>query len=92
MTKFYFAAMEPSLDGFSVFFPDVPGCASSGVTLRDAAINAQEALQCHLELTLESGFPVPEPRGDMAFSADPDAEVACYVLVRVDLPEYSVAA
>jgi predicted RNase H-like HicB family nuclease len=33
--------------GYSVFFPDIPGCTSGGDTLREAALNAEEALAGH---------------------------------------------
>ncbi len=92
MVRFYLAVLEPSDDGFSVFFPDVPGCASSGTTLREAALNAQEALQDNLSLTAEKGDPVPDPSDSLDVQVDPDVEVACYMLVGVDLPVLAEAA
>jgi predicted RNase H-like HicB family nuclease len=47
--------------GYSVFFPDLPGCTSGGATLQAAALNAEEALSGHIELMLEDGERVPEP-------------------------------
>ena len=34
--------------GYSVFFPDLPGCTSGGDTLQEAALNAEEALAGHI--------------------------------------------
>lgn len=44
----YFAVFEGDADGFSVYFPDLPGCTSAGDTFEEAASNAQEALGLHL--------------------------------------------
>ena len=46
----YVGLFETGADGtVSVFFPDVPGCASAGGTLSEAQRNAMEALSLHLE-------------------------------------------
>ena len=39
-TVFYPAIVERAGAGFSVFFPDLPGCTSAGDTLQEAALNA----------------------------------------------------
>ena len=44
----YFAVYESDAEGFSVYFPDLPGCTSGGDTFEEAANNAQEALGLHL--------------------------------------------
>jgi predicted RNase H-like HicB family nuclease len=41
-TVWYPAIIERAEDGFSVFFPDVPGCVSAGATIQEAARNAEE--------------------------------------------------
>ena len=92
MTRFYLAVLEPSAGGFSVFSPDVPGCASSGATLSEAALNAEEALHRHLELDTGSGEPIPDARDDLDVRIDPYVEVAGYTLVNVDLPVLMKAA
>jgi predicted RNase H-like HicB family nuclease len=45
--------------GYSVFFPDIPGCTSGGDTLREAALNAEEALAGHVALMAEAGQQFP---------------------------------
>ena len=40
----YPAIVERAGEGFSVFFPDLPGCTSAGRTQTEAALNAEEAL------------------------------------------------
>ncbi len=49
MTTVYCPAIiERGTHGHSVFFPDLPGCASGGDTIDEAARNTVEALRGHL--------------------------------------------
>ena len=65
----YLAVFEPSTDGYSIYFPDLPGCISFGNDLEDAAHMAAEAASLHvysLECDHEE-LPVPStslPRED----------------------------
>lgn len=53
---------EPTAgNGFSVYFPDLPGCASYGDTLSEAQKNAQDALGLHLYGMEKDGDPIPAP-------------------------------
>lgn len=47
--------------GFMAFFPDLPGCISDGETPEEAAVNAQDALECWVAAQLDRGAPVPGP-------------------------------
>lgn len=40
---------EESAGGFSVWVPDLPGCASQGDTLEEALKNIKEAIELYLE-------------------------------------------
>lgn len=74
----YQGVFEPTEgNGFSVYFPDLPGCASYGETLSEAQRNAQDALGLHLYGMEQDGDPVPAP------SATPevDPETAAGYLV-----------
>lgn len=51
-----------------MYFPDLPGCTSYGVTLSEAQKNAQDALGLHLYGMEEDGETVPAP------SADPEVD------------------
>ncbi len=44
----YIAVFEPVNCGFSVYFPDLPGCISVGQNFEDAQKQAVEALGLHL--------------------------------------------
>jgi predicted RNase H-like HicB family nuclease len=48
---------------YGVFFPDFPGCVTSGPTLDIAYTMAKEALQFHVDGLLEDGENLPMPSG-----------------------------
>jgi predicted RNase H-like HicB family nuclease len=84
MIRSYPAIVEADADGYSVFFLDVPGCASGGATLEQAARNAEQALQAHLDIALEHGDKLPEPSDLESAPVDPDIHQAARLLVRVE--------
>jgi len=45
--------------GYSVDFPDLPGCATAGTTIEDAVSAAREALSLHLYGMAEDGDQIP---------------------------------
>lgn len=58
----YFGVFEPAADGgFSVYFPDLPGCASHGATFDEAKRNALDALGLHLYGMEKDGDQIPAP-------------------------------
>ncbi len=44
----YLAVFEPTETGYSVYFPDLPGCISIGKSIQEASENAKEALELHV--------------------------------------------
>jgi predicted RNase H-like HicB family nuclease len=88
--RYFPAIVEKSSDGYGVFFPDLPGCTSAGATLQEAALNAEEALQAHIELSLEHGDAIPEPSTLDEIAVDPDITEAARILVRADPPGRTV--
>jgi predicted RNase H-like HicB family nuclease len=63
MTVAYPVVLEREEDGrYSVYVPDLPGCASMGDTYEEAIGNIREAVTCHLEGLRADGLPVPPPR------------------------------
>ena len=87
MARYYPAIVEADADGYSVFFPDLPGCASGGATLQEAARNAEQALQAHLDIAQEHGEPLPPPSDLGAVVVDADIREAARLLVRADTAE-----
>lgn len=89
-TVFYPAVIERAGKGFSVFFPDLPGCTSAGDTVNEAARNAEEALNGHLQVSHKYGDELAEPTELDAIERDPDVDEAARVLVRGELPGKAV--
>jgi predicted RNase H-like HicB family nuclease len=88
--RYFPAIVEKSSDGYGVFFPDLPGCTSAGATLQEAALNAEEALQAHIELSMEHGDPIPEPSTLDEITVDADVAEAARILIRADPPGRTV--
>jgi predicted RNase H-like HicB family nuclease len=90
MVRYYPAIVEQSTDGFGVFFPDLPGCTSAGGSLQEAARNAEQALQAHIDLAAEHGEAIPDPSELDCIVTEPDVVEAARILVRAELPGRSV--
>jgi predicted RNase H-like HicB family nuclease len=61
--KDYAAVVERESDGrYSVYVPDLPGCASMGDTRRQALANVREAIACYVEGHHKLGRPIPRRR------------------------------
>lgn len=83
---YYPAIVERAGKGFSVFFPDLPGCTSAGETIQQAARNAEEALDGHLLVSAEHGDPLPDPSELDAIPRDPEVDETARILVRAERP------
>ncbi|HEX8625603.1 MAG TPA: type II toxin-antitoxin system HicB family antitoxin [Allosphingosinicella sp.] len=81
---YYPATIERSRRGYSVFFPDLPGCTSAGETLAEAAINAEEALAGHLLVSEEHGDELEGPSELDAAEVDLDIDEVARILVRAE--------
>jgi len=57
----YAIIIEKATGNYSVYSPDVPGCAATGVTLEEVKQQTHEALAFHFEGLQEDGLPIPEP-------------------------------
>ena len=63
--EYFVGVLERADSGYSVFFPDVPGCTSAGRTRREALTQAGQALTDHLSLLRESGEAMPQPSAEL---------------------------
>lgn len=62
MIEFIFLAVfEPTESGYSVYFPDLPGCVSYGADFEDARKQAAEALGLHIYSMEKDGDEIPTP-------------------------------
>ena len=88
---YYVAFLHPSSDGYSVAFPDVPGCVSHGATIAEAVRHAGEALEFHAEAEREDGRELPAPRAPEQIPSDPEEPEAARFLVALDEPARKAA-
>lgn len=87
---YYPAIIERAGAGYSVYFPDLPGCTSAGDSVQEAARNAEEALAGHLLVSAEHGEDIPSPSDIDALPHDAEVEEVARVLVRAEMPGKSV--
>lgn len=66
----YPAVFEPSGNGYSVYFPDLPGCISYGESFEEAQEEAKDALGLHIYGMEKDGEEIPKPSVHPV--ADPD--------------------
>jgi len=59
MIKVYEAIITPEESGYSVEFPDIPGCTTQGNDLEDAYLMGYDALGLMLQEITESGDSIP---------------------------------
>ncbi len=57
----YLAVFEPAETGYSVYFPDLPGCVSCGEDFEEAQKQAAEALGLHVYGMEKDGDEIPVP-------------------------------
>jgi predicted RNase H-like HicB family nuclease len=57
----YLIIIEPTGTGFSAYSPDLPGCASTGMTREECESNMREAIEFHLDGLREENEPIPQP-------------------------------
>lgn len=54
--------------GFTVAYPELPGCITCGDTIDDALANAQDAKKAWLEAAIEDGIEIHEPGSLKSYS------------------------
>jgi predicted RNase H-like HicB family nuclease len=57
----YAVVIEKAEGNYSVYVPDLPGCAATGSTIEETEGQIREAIEFHLEGLREDGLPIPEP-------------------------------
>jgi len=62
--------------GYSVDFPDLPGCISAGEDLEEAMAMAREALSLHLYGMAEDGESIPDPSDPEKLEGEAGAFIA----------------
>ncbi len=86
--KSYIAAFLPESDGgYSVLFPDLPGCQTCGDSMQEAFSMAVDALDGFLRTLADDNDPIPDP-SDMAEVPQKLAEL-CHEC-GIELPDSSL--
>jgi predicted RNase H-like HicB family nuclease len=57
----YAIVVEQGEHNLSAYVPDLPGCITTGRTVKEIERNIREAIGLHLDGLREDGEPVPEP-------------------------------
>lgn len=80
---------DPDSD-YGVTVPDLPGCFSAGGSVDEAASNAVEAIECHVEGLLIDGEAIPSGSPIEVHRSEPDfADAYIWMFVDVDLSKLS---
>jgi predicted RNase H-like HicB family nuclease len=77
-----------------VWFPDLPGCVSSGDDIDEALHNAPEALELYAQDLSGDGRQLPRPRTLTELKADPNVadDLRNYMVALIELPARADAA
>jgi predicted RNase H-like HicB family nuclease len=77
----YPAILIPATDapGFTVVFPDLPGCITEGDTLAHTLEMAAEAMALHLYSMEIDGDPIPAPSNTTDITYPPEANAASFI-------------
>ena len=59
MSTHYIAVLVPDRGGWSVLFPDLPGCATHGASVHEAIVTASEAAAIWLSESGVLGHEIP---------------------------------
>ena len=82
MKKRYLVVYEKCPHNFAGYAPDVPGCISTGRSLRNMREMMTEALEFHLSSMLCEGEEIPEPvTTQVDFALDAEDEIVEYCVV-----------
>lgn len=74
----YLGVFEPTVaGGYSVYFPDLPGCISAGNTMEEAQMQATDALGLHFYGMEKDGEQIPEPSSNPEI--DPETESGYFI-------------
>lgn len=81
----YLAVFEPTETGYSVYFPDLPGCVSYGEDFEEAQRQAADALGLHIYGMEKDGDEIPTP--SKAPQVDPETAVGSMVSLVTVFPD-----
>ena len=57
----YLVIIEKADGNYSAFVPDLPGCVTTGSTVKEVQREIKEAIRFHIEGMRADDLPIPEP-------------------------------
>jgi predicted RNase H-like HicB family nuclease len=57
----YAVVIERADSNYSAYVPDLPGCVSTGSTIKETENEIREAIKFHIDGIKEDGLPIPAP-------------------------------
>lgn len=55
-------------NAFIVEVPELPGCMADGRTIEEAIQNSELVIKEWIEITIERGLEIPEPKGKLMYA------------------------
>jgi predicted RNase H-like HicB family nuclease len=56
----YAIVIEKTVNNYSAYVPDLPGCIATGATIEETEREIREAIEFHLDGLREDGAPIPK--------------------------------
>jgi len=63
----YLVIIEKADGNFSVYSPDLPGCVTTGTTIKETLSRMKDAIQFHIEGLKREGLAIPEPSAKIKY-------------------------
>jgi predicted RNase H-like HicB family nuclease len=57
----YAIVIEKAENNYAAYVPDLPGCVTTGETIKGVEQQIREAIEFHIRGLREDGLPIPEP-------------------------------
>lgn len=89
MRRTYAVIYENGPNNLSAYVPDLPGCVTVGHSLEEIRANMKEPIVFHIDLLLQHGESIPEPRTSIQEALDLHGEdlLNQYEELRESVPE-----
>ena len=59
--------IEKTETGYSAYWPDLPGCVSTGISQEETERDMNDAIEFHIDCLRAEGYPVPVPAARSAY-------------------------
>ena len=63
----YAIVIEDAGANYSAYVPDLPGCITTGATIKDVEGNIRSAIEMHIAGMREDGDPIPLPSSQVEY-------------------------